>query len=217
MQDVVDVHEVQEDLLLQRSMSMSKQTRDTHDPAKGLAPDLDTIGEEEDTEMSAIFAEHDADSNDVPPMLATQLPAEEEHATKSRPGSREATAPLPIENLEDVSTDDWGLDMLVRVGESWAPNLLLMTAYASPSPHAHIYSKRGVYSLWHQAFLFEFLARILTTGVPLHTVHSIQKKDTTLACNFTIQPYRGQHLKPERLKILLVVQGQCESSFVEAV
>ena len=43
--------------------------------------------------------------------------------------SRECTAPIPVENLEDVSSADWGLDMLVRVGESWAPNLLLMTAY----------------------------------------------------------------------------------------
>lgn len=140
MQDVVDVHEVQEDLLLQRSLSMSKQNREAADFAQldRYSPDLDIIGEEHEKGSAGL-------SDDDVPTLATQLPGdvqeepEHEH-TSGRPASREASAPIPIDKLEDVSTDDWGLDMLVRVGESWAPNLLLMTPCA---PQSHDESVRA--------------------------------------------------------------------------
>jgi hypothetical protein len=33
---------------------------------------------------------------------------------------------IDVDALTDVSSSDWGLDMLVRVGESWAPTLIQM-------------------------------------------------------------------------------------------
>lgn len=140
VQDVVDVHEVQEDLLQQKSTTLYKQTSRDVDPAKlqNLTPELHTIGEGYEGASQAVLSDaHESGDEDLPPTLATLLPGDidDEHL-RSRPGSRETAAPIPIDNLEDVSTDDWGLDMLVRVGESWAPNLLLMTAYAPCAPCA---------------------------------------------------------------------------------
>ena len=37
---------------------------------------------------------------------------------------------IDVDALEDVSTGDWGLEMLVRVGEGWASALLTMTQCA---------------------------------------------------------------------------------------
>jgi hypothetical protein len=42
------------------------------------------------------------------------------------------TDEIDVEQLEDVSTGDWGLEMLVKVGETWASSLLNMTQCALP-------------------------------------------------------------------------------------
>lgn len=41
-----------------------------------------------------------------------------------------AAEEIDVDTLEDVSSGDWGLDMLVKVGEAWAPALLTMTECA---------------------------------------------------------------------------------------
>lgn len=43
---------------------------------------------------------------------------------------------IAVEKLEDVSSGDWGLEMLVKVGEAWAPALLSMTECATVSLQA---------------------------------------------------------------------------------
>lgn len=134
VQDVVDVHEVQEDLMQRSMSSMSKGMGDAA-KAQGLPTDLDSIREEYGGVSQLHGEENIGDSGECPPTLATQLPCEadeDNESTNSAPASKVITSSIPVENLEDVSTDDWGLDMLVRVGESWAPNLLLMTAYVLP-------------------------------------------------------------------------------------
>jgi hypothetical protein len=139
---VVDVHEVHEDLRLQRSLSCSRNSTKISaevSKAQELAPELATIGEEHDSKLAFSSEVNDnVDEEKNVPTLAMLPPGEVDDATvKSRPASRDAMAPIPVERIEDVSSADWGLDMLVRVGESWAPNLLQMSVYASTSSLQH--------------------------------------------------------------------------------
>jgi hypothetical protein len=134
----VDVHEVHEDLRLQRSLSCSRNSiKISAEVSK--AQELGTIGEEHDSKLAFSSGVNDnGDEEKNVPTLAMLPPGEVDDVTvKSRPASRDAMAPIPVERLEDVSSADWGLDMLVRVGESWAPNLLQMSVYASTSSLQH--------------------------------------------------------------------------------
>lgn len=180
LQDVVDVHEIQEDLLVRRgtdtqagaAKTMLKNSNATVDPdsaAEGMSPTatLEPVPEVNEEKLAAVLSDAaGSESQDVhgtdcagPPTLLSQLPSGEDFPSRqgsmprtdgenedslqrspsrmvllqSNPGLAKLadevpSDAVPIENFEDVSNDNWGLDMLVRVGESWTPNLLEMTA-----------------------------------------------------------------------------------------
>lgn len=170
MQDVVDVHDVQEDLLrategeaarrLSKSNSLTATTQ--KDPAApGLPPALEQVTEGDEGEPAAGQTGPGVDTGEAAgeaaPSLLSRLPSEgsgeaqgdadrsvfaDEPSLESAPSKMvllqsnpgltkladEVPADaVPLESFEDVSSTNWGLEMLVRVGESWAPNLLEMT------------------------------------------------------------------------------------------
>lgn len=161
----MDVHEIQEDLLIRRgtdpqaARKLAKNFSATEDPdsaAEGMGPagTLEAVPEENEEELAAVLS-----GAAGPPTLLSHLPSGEDSPARqdsaaravfedeellqrssskmvllqSNPGLAKLadevpSDAVPIENFEDVSNDNWGLDMLVRVGESWTPNLLEMTA-----------------------------------------------------------------------------------------
>lgn len=184
LQDVVDVHEIQEDLMIQRgadpqsdtarkaAKSRSNLANGTGTcralPVAGSTATADRVleGDGEQNLEAVLSATADATgspadeghvASDTAPLTASNLPPGEAglqqldsdravfvdeptlQSTSSKvvllqsnPGlaklaSDVPTDAVPLDNFEDVSNSDWGLDMLVRVGESWAPNLLTMT------------------------------------------------------------------------------------------
>lgn len=170
----MDVHELQEDLLVMRGtdtqvdparLSKSRSLREKRNPAaQGVSPTstLDPVVEADESKVVADGGGHDL--AEAAPSLLPQRPSGEDVPARldsgravfedepplqsspskmvllqSNPGLSKLadevpTDAVPIEHFEDVSNTNWGLDMLVRVGESWAPNLLNMTSCV-PSLH----------------------------------------------------------------------------------
>eukprot|EP00892_Ulva_mutabilis_P009697 jgi/Ulvmu1/709/UM010_0081.1 len=187
MQDVVDVHEIQEDLLIRRGTDTQAETatklgknqsrsagNQRTSSALPEAATLDRIPEgDRDIALATVLSDTavavsgciGGQQDQEPPTLMAQLPSvevspsrtssgrpvfgDEERVLQSSPSKMVVlqsnpglaklsedvpTDAVPIEEFEDVSNSDWGLDMLVRVGESWAPNLLNMTADTVKAP-----------------------------------------------------------------------------------
>jgi hypothetical protein len=166
VQDVVDVHDVQEDMIRRGTHGEKEkgvagvEAADAQDAAtneRDLAEQPSTAGKamNVEPEEAGTTAEDAAsgwgDDGSKPGCTqATSAPLVLDELRQSGPSSAWDTtvAEINVEDLEDVSSEDWGLDMLVRVGESWAPNLLLMTPCAASPMHAVLHTKRPCSPCW---------------------------------------------------------------------
>lgn len=139
-----DVHEG-----ISNAMSLQKQrtgslgeTRPSREPSKAR-----TVSKSDSLQRAASAAQRAADAEPAEGDATAQEGATD-GGQQGKPGSagmsvtsRRTMTPetdlaaIDTDKIEDVSSEDWGLDMLVKVGEAWASSLLTMTPCAPSSPH----------------------------------------------------------------------------------